>query len=141
MSAPLENLSSRNADLSKVIHKLKGVIKRHNGNYLAFCPSHDDRKGRSLAIAVGRENQILMHCFAGCSIHEITSAIGLNLSDLFPCNDNTYITQTRSYLNEWQILEALQFDALLPIFATHSSSIVRRCSDGAQAVVAIVSLR
>lgn len=36
--------------LSEVTSRLKGVIKRHNGGILAFCPSHDDRKGRSLAV-------------------------------------------------------------------------------------------
>jgi hypothetical protein len=27
---------------------------------------------------------VLLHCFAGCSVHEVVSAVGLDLSDLFP---------------------------------------------------------
>lgn len=73
---------------TEVTSRLKGVIKRHNGGMLAFCPSHDDRKVRSLAVSIRREGQVLMHCFAGCSIHEITDAIGLNPADLFPPTDN-----------------------------------------------------
>ena len=103
--------------LNEVTSRLNGVIKRHNGGILAFCPSHDDRKGRSLAVNTGREGQVLVHCFAGCSIHEITQAIGLNPSDLFPRTEATYDPQTRSYFNEWQILEALRHDALVVLIA------------------------
>lgn len=48
--------------LSEVMGRLKDPIKRHNGGYLAFCLSHDDRKGRSLAGSLGRDGQVLMHC-------------------------------------------------------------------------------
>ncbi|MBX3640652.1 MAG: hypothetical protein KF888_09080 [Nitrosomonas sp.] len=105
---------------NEVVSRLKGVIKRHNGGILAFCPSHDDRKGRSLAVSVGREGQVLIHCFAGCSIHEITGAIGLNPSDLFSRNENKYDPQTRSFFNEWQILSALRTDALVVLLAARS---------------------
>lgn len=103
--------------LSEVTSRLKGVIKRHNGGLLAFCPSHDDRKGRSLAVSVGRQDQILIHCFSGCSVHEITAAIGLNPADLFPRTESKYDPQTRSYFNEWQILSALQHDAVVVLLA------------------------
>ena len=79
------NLSTKqthfNDNLTEITSRLKGVVRRHNGGFLAFCPSHGDKKGRSLAVSIGRENQVLMHCFAGCSIHEITAAIDLNPAD------------------------------------------------------------
>ncbi len=106
--------------LSKIKPLLKGVITRHNGGYLAFCPSHDDRKGRSLAVSVGRQDQVLMRCFAGCSVHQITAAIGLNVADLFPRNETKYDQQERSYFNEWQILNALQHDAIVVLLAARS---------------------
>lgn len=107
-----------NDNLTEITSRLKGVIKRHNGGYLAFCPSHSDEKGRSLAVSIGRENQILLHCFASCDIHEITAAIGLNPADLFPPSDNPkYKKQPRSYFNEWQILSALQHDATVVLIA------------------------
>ena len=120
MNAPLSKqhcFVSSDEILSKITPLLKGVIKRHNGGYLAFCPSHDDRKGRSLAIGTGRQGQALLKCFAGCSIHEITAAIGLNPADLFPRTESKYDPQTRSYFNEWQILSALQHDATVVLIA------------------------
>jgi len=120
MNAPLSKqhcFVSSDEILSKITPLLKGVIKRHNGGYLAFCQSHDDRKGRSLAVSLGRDGQVLMHCFAGCSIHEITAAIGLNPADLFPRTESKYDPQTRSYFNEWQILFTLQHDATVVLIA------------------------
>ncbi|SDX03920.1 hypothetical protein [Nitrosomonas oligotropha] len=107
-----------NDKLTEVTSRLKGIIKRHNGGFLAYCPSHNDRKGRSLAVSIGRENQVLMHCFAGCDIHEITAAIGLNQGDLFPKSDRqTYDPQIRSFFSEWQILTALQHDSVVVLLA------------------------
>lgn len=123
MNAPLSRqhcFVSSDEILSKITPLLKGLIKRHNGGYLAFCPSHDDRKGRSLAVSLGRDGQVLMHCFAGCNVHEITQAIGLNPADLFPRTESKYEPQTRSYFNEWQILSALQHDAVVVLLAARS---------------------
>ena len=106
--------------MSEIKSRLQGIVKRHNGGYLAFCPSHDDRKGRSLAVSLGRQGQVLMHCFAGCAIHEITGAIGLNVADLYPKSVSKYDRQTKSYFNEWQILTALQHDAIVVLIAAKS---------------------
>ncbi|MBL8499092.1 MAG: hypothetical protein JNL77_00670 [Nitrosomonas sp.] len=123
MNAPLSKqhcFVSSDEILSKITPLLKDPIKRHNGGYLAFCLSHDDKKGRSLAVSLGRDGQVLMHCFAGCSIHEITAAIGLNPADLFPRTESKYDPQTRSFFNEWQILSALQHDAVVVLLAARS---------------------
>ena len=121
---PTPNTSTKsdhcNDNLIEITSRLKGVIRRHNGGILAFCPNHDDRKGRSLAVSLGRENQILLHCFAGCNIHEITGAIGLNPADLFPRTESRYEPQTRSYFDEWKILSALQHDAIVVLIAARS---------------------
>lgn len=109
-----------NDQFSEISSRLKGVIRRSNSGILAFCPSHDDKKGRSLAVNLGREDQVLMHCFAGCSIHEITQAIGLNPSDLFPKTENKYNPKTRHFFNEWLILSALRHDATVVLIAARS---------------------
>lgn len=106
--------------LSDVTSRLKGVVKRHNGGLLAFCPSHDDRKGRSLAVSLGRQGQVLLHCFAGCSIHEITGAIDLDPSNLFIRSESKYEPQARAYFNDWQIIKALQHDALVVLIAART---------------------
>lgn len=116
--------------LTEVISRLKGVNKRHNGGMLAFCPSHDDCKGRSLAVSTGREGQVLLHCFVGCSIHEITQAIGLNPADLFPKSDyQNYNPQPQSFFNDWQIISALRHDALVVLIAAKTMLIGEKLAE------------
>ena len=47
------------------------------------CPAHDD-KSPSLSIKETAEGNILIHCFALCSVGDIVAAVNLELSDLFP---------------------------------------------------------
>ncbi|SDY68736.1 hypothetical protein [Nitrosomonas sp. Nm33] len=120
-----KNAYHSNDILSKITPHLKGVIRRQNGGLLAFCPGHNDRKSRSLAVNVGDDGRVLLKCFAGCSIHEITSAMGLSVSDLFPDTSKAkYDPQSRAYFQEWQILEALAFDAAVLLIAA------RRINEG-----------
>lgn len=72
----LDNLIGR---LSKVRGK--------NGSYTACCPAHDD-KHPSLAIRELDDGRILLKCFSGCSVSEICGAVGIDLSELFPPDDN-----------------------------------------------------
>lgn len=53
------------------------------GRWSARCPAHEDR-GPSLSIRELDDGRVLLHCFAGCSVHEIVAAVGLELSDLYP---------------------------------------------------------
>jgi hypothetical protein len=55
--------------------------------WMAACPAHEDRSA-SLSIRELDDGRILLHCFAGCSIHEVVAAVGLELSDLFPRRDD-----------------------------------------------------
>ncbi len=52
----------------------------------ALCPAHND-KNPSLSISLGEKDQILLHCFAGCSYAAILEAIGLSKQDLYPCQE------------------------------------------------------
>ena len=61
------------------VHRLK---KTGDSKWLACCPAHDD-KTPSLAIKLA-DDRILIHCFAGCDVSSIVSALGLELSDLMP---------------------------------------------------------
>ncbi len=71
-SAPIDNVLSR----------LEKVRQRQAGQWSARCPAHAD-KGPSLSVRETTEGSVLLHCFAGCSVHEITAAMGLDMSDLF----------------------------------------------------------
>ena len=70
--------------LGFILSRLEGVKKVGNG-WVALCPAHDDHNP-SLSIGVGSDGRILLHCFAGCSIEDICSALGIEVRDLFPGN-------------------------------------------------------
>ena len=68
--------------LEKVLARLKGVHASRRG-WTACCPAHGDRVP-SLSIGLGEHGQVLLKCFAGCSIACIVQAMGLTMMDLFP---------------------------------------------------------
>ena len=70
-----------------LIARLDSAKETERGKWAARCPAHDD-KSPSLAIKETGDGTILMRCFAGCSAFEVVSAIGLELSDLFPKQEN-----------------------------------------------------
>ncbi len=65
----------------ELLERLQGVRKTDHG-WTAKCPSHNDNSP-SLSVTE-KDGKILLHCFAGCGAHEIVTAVGLELSDLFP---------------------------------------------------------
>lgn len=66
---------------TELLCRLDGVRSRGPGQYSALCPAHAD-KSPSLAIKEG-ERGILVKCWAGCTLDEITAAIGVRVRDLF----------------------------------------------------------
>jgi hypothetical protein len=68
--------------LEKVLAHLKGVRASRCG-WTACCPAHGDRVP-SLSIGLGEHGQVLLKCFAGCSVACIVQAMGLTMMDLFP---------------------------------------------------------
>lgn len=58
-------------------------VRRAGAGWSARCPAHEDRTA-SLSVAVGADGRILIHDFAGCSVGDVLSAIGLSVADLFP---------------------------------------------------------
>lgn len=66
-----------------VATKLEGVKHRGEGKATARCPAHPDRNA-SLSFSRGRNGGVLIRCWAGCDLHSIVSAMGLQVSDLFP---------------------------------------------------------
>lgn len=57
-------------------------VRRASGGFTALCPAHPDRNS-SLSVGRGRDGRITVKCFAGCSVTEVMSAIGLPMSMLF----------------------------------------------------------
>jgi hypothetical protein len=71
--------------VDNLLQKLEKV-KGRNGSWTARCPAHDD-KGPSLAIKAAEDGRVLLHCFAGCDVHSVVGAVGLDIGDLFPPKD------------------------------------------------------
>ena len=69
--------------IEELLERLQGVRKTGHRRWLARCCAHCD-ENPSLSVSVGTGGQILLHCFAGCSVEEIASALGLDVADLFP---------------------------------------------------------
>lgn len=65
----------------RVLARLDGVIETGNG-WKARCPAHDDEHP-SLSVDRGEDGRCLLHCFAGCTVEDITQALGLGVGDLF----------------------------------------------------------
>lgn len=83
---------SRTGPVATIIERLQRV-KAIPGGYLASCPvpSHGKGKGDrhpSLSISEGDDGRALVSCHAGCTIHDVLSAIGLKPADLFPDTGN-----------------------------------------------------
>jgi DNA-binding CsgD family transcriptional regulator len=68
--------------LEQVLSQLKEVRTSLRG-WKACCPAHADRTP-SLSIGLGEHGQVLLKCFAGCSLERIVEAMGLTMTDLFP---------------------------------------------------------
>lgn len=96
----------------EVSSRLKGVIKRGSGGLLAFCPSHED-DNRSLAVSIGRTGNVLVHCFAGCGIDDITGAIGLSPADLFLKTEINQLEKQRQNDDDRRTFQSMQKSLLL----------------------------
>ena len=66
-----------------LLDRLQGVKQSGAGKWQARCPAHDDRSP-SLSIRESDSGAVLLKCWAGCSVTDITDSVGLTLADLFP---------------------------------------------------------
>lgn len=101
------------ADL--LISKLDGVKRTGAGRWLAKCPAHQDRRA-SLSIRELDDGRVLIHDFAGCSAHEIVSAVGLEITDLFPPrpDDPAHVGKPeRRPFQAADVFRAVAFEALV----------------------------
>jgi hypothetical protein len=66
---------------AELVGSLESVRARGPNKWSAKCPAHAD-KSPSLTVAEG-EKGVLLKCWAGCSLEEITRTLGLTVKDLF----------------------------------------------------------
>ena len=61
----------------------------NRGEYVAYCPAHDDRKTPNLRVREAEDGRVLLRCFAGCGQNEVLDALqdrGVRRRDFFPQN-------------------------------------------------------
>lgn len=69
-----------------VLSRLEPYRLRANGRdrWRACCPAHGGSNPSTLSIGVGADGAVLLRCWCGCDVEQVTGALGLELSDLFP---------------------------------------------------------
>ena len=97
------------------LDRLQKVRRTGPGRWIACCPAHDD-KSPSLAIREVEDGRVLIHCFSGCSVQEITGALGMELSDLFPPRPGNYKPEARPFPAA-DILKACAFEVSIAALA------------------------
>lgn len=74
------------AHIDVVLSRLAPFKLRENGpdRWRACCPAHGGSNPSTLSVGIGDDGAVLLKCFSSCSADEVASALGLELSDLFP---------------------------------------------------------
>jgi hypothetical protein len=99
---------------SILLQHLNRVKRTGNGRWMARCCAHED-KSASLSVRELDDGRVLVHCFAGCSVHEIIGAAGLEMADLFPPRDDSahFVKGERRPFPAADILRAIAFESTL----------------------------
>lgn len=104
-------------NVDALLSRLEKVRKHGQGKWVSCCPAHDDRSP-SLAIKE-IDGTILLHCFGGCSVDEVTGALGINASDLFPPRERSeHAAKGKPSFDAYQALRALADDVTVLLVAT-----------------------
>jgi hypothetical protein len=116
--------------INTLLDRLQKTRQTSANEWVACCPAHQD-KSPSMGIKLTDDDKILIHCFAGCSVIDITSAIGMDLEDLFPPRQIDYDKKrTRTYFNPASILKCLMHESTVITLA--ASDIISKVPLSAQ---------
>lgn len=92
--------------VENLLNNLRKVRKMGKDRWLACCPAHDD-KSPSMSIRALPDGAVLVHCFAGCSAHEIVAAAGLGIAELFPEKTEHYVPRQKMPFTHREAMAAL----------------------------------
>lgn len=109
---------SQHSPIELILPLLTKVRQRQVSQWSACCPAHADRSP-SLSVREASDGSVLLRCFGGCSVNEVTYALGLDLSDLFPPRDQSKTAPKRTprLLSTGQALELLEKESMLTLMA------------------------
>jgi hypothetical protein len=109
-------------DVDSLLSRLENVKRTGVSRWIARCPAHDDRRA-SLSVRDLEDGRILVHDFAGCSVQEVLTAIGLDMSALFPERELSHSKRERRPFNATDVLRCTAFEAL--VVATAAPNMAR----------------
>lgn len=93
------------------LSRLDKVRSTGKASWLACCPAHDDRSP-SLTISEADDGRVLAHCFAGCPVENVVSAVGMSLADLMPDSPVSHAAIPKKLrVPPMDVLKALAFHA------------------------------
>lgn len=95
-----------------LLAQLDKVRKTGADSWIASCPAHQD-KHPSLSIRELDDGRVLCHCFSGCAVEEVLSAVGLEMNVLFPPKPIEYGKPERRHFPAADVLRCLAFEALV----------------------------
>jgi len=98
--------------IDQLLTCLDKVRKTGDGKWLACCPAHQD-KSPSLAIKQTDDGKILIHCFAGCEVDVIVSAVGLTLADLMPDNPTYKKGSKPPKFNKYELFDRIAYESII----------------------------
>lgn len=108
--------------MSILLDKLERVKRTGRDHGIASCPTanheHGDRHP-SLNWRIREDGALLIKCQAGCTAHEIVSAVGLDLADLFPPREDGkhFAKGDKRPFPAADILRAIAFESTLVLIA------------------------
>ena len=82
--------------LIELSHNFDNVQWRGDDSFICNCTSHDDKKA-SLEISLGNKDNIIFHCFAGCSTEKILASKGLTFRDISSEKERTNVTKKHTW--------------------------------------------
>jgi hypothetical protein len=99
-----------------LLQRLSKVKAVGHGRWIAACPAHSD-KTPSLAVREADGGKILLHCFSGCSVHEVLAAVDLDFGALFPARPIEHGKPERRPFPAVDVLKAIAFEATITMVA------------------------
>lgn len=96
-----------------VLSRLLDARPTGDRRWRCACPAHGGANRSTLSIGEGENGAALLTCWTGCSIEQITAAIGLEVGDLFPPREAAARSLKRHrMMDARQALDLLQHEAL-----------------------------
>jgi hypothetical protein len=105
-----------NPPIDLVLARLAPFKLHENGQnrWRACCPAHGGSNPSALSVGLGDTGAVMLKCWHGCSADEVASALGLELSDLFPPRESHGVPlKKRALVSAQQCLDVVAFETML----------------------------